>query len=49
MSSAARGNGAGGGDRPYERKGKTPGGPHVRSKKQGAFESVALRYLEKNM
>ena len=48
MASAAGGSGLGGGDHcPSGGKSKTPVGPHVRSKKPGAFERAALRYLEK--
>ena len=48
MASAAGGSGFGGGDHcPSGGKSKTLVGPHVRSKKPGAFERAALRYLEK--
>ena len=48
MASAAGGSGLGGDDHcPSGGKSKTPVGPHVRSKKPGAFERAALRYLEK--
>ena len=50
MASAAGGSGLGGGDHcPSGGKSKTPVGPHVRSKKPGAFERAALHYLEKNI
>jgi hypothetical protein len=48
MASAAGGSGAGGGDRCSPRgKGKTPVGPHEKSKKPGAWVRAQLRYLEK--
>ena len=50
MASAAGGSGLGGGDHcPSGGKSKTPIGPHVRSKKPGAFERAALRYLGKKI
>jgi hypothetical protein len=48
MADAARGSGAGGGDRgSSRRKSKTPVGPHEKSKKPGAWVRAQLHYLEK--
>jgi len=48
MASAAGGSGSGGGDRRSSRgKGKTPLGPHEKTKKVGAWERAMLRYMDK--
>jgi hypothetical protein len=48
MADAVGGSGAGGGDCGSSKgKGKTPVGPHEKSKKPGAWVRAQLRYLEK--
>jgi hypothetical protein len=46
MASGAGGSGAGGGDHRSSRSmGKTPVGPHEKSKKRGAWKKTMLHYL----